>query len=164
MMRALTPLLAIVLAGAATLIVACGSAERPRTTIERRSMQMATTINGEALPNQATMAFKSRELSREPSAPGMETVIVETIRKAGTRSPIHTHVFGGATCLVSGEMTLYLEGAEPAMATAGTCYFMPPDRLMSGVNSGTQTAVMHDIFTLPTGDPVWTIDEPGFDQ
>ena len=163
-MRPLSALLAIVVLGAATLIVACGSTETPRTAMDHGSMEMARTINGEVPPAMATLAFSSTELSREPSAPGMETVIVETIRKAGTRAPIHTHDFGGTTCVVSGEMTLYLTGAEPARAPAGTCYFMPPDRLMTGVNSGTQTAVMHDIFTVPTGDPVWTVHESGFQQ
>ncbi len=164
MTRALWVLLAVVIFGAAVLLVACGDAQTQRSAMDHGRMDMATTINGAAPPGTPTLAFKSTELSLQPSAPGFETAIIETVRKAGTRAPIHTHDFGGTTCVVTGEMTLYLEGAEPARAPAGTCYFMPPGRLMTGVNSGTQTAVMHDIFTVPVGDPTWTVHEAGFGQ
>lgn len=39
---------------------------------------------------------------------------------------------------------------------------MPPNRVMTGVNTGNGEAVMHDIFTVPVGDPTWIPLESGF--
>ncbi len=164
MKRAAAALIAVAVLGAALLLVACDDQVTTRAAMEHDMDNMATMINGSVPPNTPTFAFSSLELSRRPSAPGMQTVIEETIRKPGTRAPIHTHDFAGTTCVVSGEMTLYLEGSAPAKAPAGTCYFMPPGHLMTGVNSGATMAVMHDIFTVPTGDDVWTLHEPGFER
>jgi len=45
---------------------------------------------------------------------------------------------------------------------AGTCYYMPPDILMTATNLGTEDAVLIDTFNLPPGKPTITIREPGF--
>ncbi len=121
-----------------------------------------TTINGEVPPLTTTLAFKSQTVSVGDNGNGYETIVIRTTRKAGTRSPIHTHDYGGTTCVLKGQMTLYLDGSKPATKKAGFCYFMPPGHLMSGVNTGKVTAVLLDIFTVPIGDPVWTVRQPGF--
>ena len=121
-----------------------------------------TKINGKVPPGTPTFAFKSEVLSRGRIGHGDETVVIRTTRLAGTRAPIHTHDHGGTTCVLQGQMTLYMQGHEPMTARAGQCYFMPRGHLMTGVNSGKRTAVMLDIFTVPIGAPTWTPREPGF--
>ncbi len=121
-----------------------------------------TTINGVVPPLTTTFAFKSQTVSVGNNGNGYQTKVIRTTRKAGTRSPIHTHDFGGTTCVLKGQMTLYMDGHKPLTKKAGFCYFMPPGHLMSGVNTGKVTAVMLDIFTVPIGDPVWTVRQPGF--
>ncbi len=121
-----------------------------------------TTINGVVPPMKTTFAFKAQHLSVGNNRNGYQTIVIRTTRKAGTRSPIHTHDFGGTTCVLKGQMTLYMDGHKPNTKKAGSCYFMPPGHLMAGVNTGKVTAVMLDIFTVPIGDPVWTVRQPGF--
>jgi len=58
-------------------------------------------------------------------------------------------------------MTLYMEGAQPQRAIAGDCYDMPAGLVMAGINTGDKNAVMYDIFTIPVGQPVWKVVEPG---
>jgi len=92
---------------------------------------------------------------------GLKAFTFMTVRAPGTRSPIHVHGFGGQTCVASGEMTLFLEGSEPQRASAGTCYWMPPARRMSGVNTGRDAALMFDTFIAPNESAIWTVVEPG---
>jgi hypothetical protein len=71
----------------------------------------------------------------------------------GTRAPIHVHPFGGQTCVVWGQMTLWLEDVEGKKTTtttkkSGECYWMPPNQRMSGVNDGETAAVMLDLFIV----------------
>src|SRR5262249_37815200 len=64
---------------------------------------------------------------------------------------IHMHKFGGSTCVVSGEITLYLDGAQPLVAKSGDCYYMPIGHVMAAYNSGRDTAVLYDYFKTPVG-------------
>lgn len=81
--------------------------------------------------------------------------IERTTRLPGTRAVVHTHDWGGVTCLQQGEMTLLLDGlAEPVTRHAGECYWMPAKRFMTGVNTGNEVALMWDIFGLPADDKV----------
>lgn len=115
-----------------------------------------TQIDGKDLPGEATYAKGQTEMIDSSDGEGHTTVVHRTVRAPGTRAPIHTHDHAGSTCVLEGEMTLLLEGSEPAVAPAGTCYYMPPGKLMSGYNSGTTDAVMLDTFVVPDGDDVWT--------
>lgn len=154
MRTALLALLAVIV----LVVAACGT-----VTEDRPHEHPVDVVNGAVPPNEATYAEKSEEeIARHATDPGMETVVIRTTRAPGTRAAIHMHEHGGTTCVIEGEMTLYLEGAEPARAPAGTCYFMPPGRVMTGVNTGDGTAVMHDIFTVPTGADTWRPVETGF--
>ena len=93
---------------------------------------------------------------------GMKIFTFLTVRSQGTRALIHMHGYGGQTCIASGEMTLFLEGAEPQLAPAGTCYWMPPGLRMAGVNTGNGDAVMFDTFVAPSEREIWTLVETGF--
>lgn len=115
------------------------------------------------LPGEMAPAHESKVILHGSDGLGHETVIHRTVRAPGTRAPIHFHDAGGATCVIAGEMTLYLPDAEPQRAVAGDCYYMPPGLPMSGANTGTVDAVLLDIFTVPEGTPVWRVIEDGFD-
>ena len=95
-------------------------------------------------------------------ANGQRLVITQGTRKAGTRVAIHTHHYGGHTCVMSGEITDYVEGMEPMKHPAGTCYYMPPETLMSAANLGTKDAILVDTFVVPPSEPTITIREPGW--
>lgn len=124
--------------------------------------QMAT-VDPAALPGKPTRSLESKLILRAPDGQGRETIVNRTIRAPGTRAPIHFHDAGGTTCVLEGEMTLYLKGQAPQRAVAGQCYYMPSGMPMSGVNSGTVNAALLDIFTVPVGTPVWRVTEEGMD-
>lgn len=119
-----------------------------------------TTINGEVPPGQATKVDDSVTLL-DVVDDGIRHLVYRDTRRPGTRSPIHVHPYGGSTCVLSGQMTLYLQGSQPQVANEGDCYWMPPGLPMTGVNSGVDYAVMMDNFAVPPGEPVWWVVEPG---
>lgn len=118
-------------------------------------------INGSVPPGQIARSLHEERLSQGLDGQGNEMLVMRTTRAPGTRTPAHRHDFGGTTCVLEGEMTLFLEGAEPRRAPAGTCYYMPSGRSMVGANTGTVNAVMLDVFKVPVGQPVWTVVESG---
>lgn len=122
--------------------------------------EKVSMINGAVPPSKPTAASKSTTLL-DVVQDGQRHLVFKDVRPEGTRSPIHEHPFGGATCMESGEMTLYLEGSEPQVAGPGECYWMPPGKPMSGVNTGGGPAVLIDMFTVPDGQPVWRVVEEG---
>jgi quercetin dioxygenase-like cupin family protein len=126
-----------------------------------QTYQDVTTINGAVPPGRVTKTMESDPMISSFDGFGNEIHVVRSVRAFGTRSPIHMHEHGGITCVVEGEMTLYLEGAEPQRAPAGQCYYMPPGKPMSGVNTGRSDTVMHDIFTIPEGTDIWKVVEAG---
>jgi len=138
----------------------------PNPNIER-----SNKINGKELPNKATKTmFEKRLLTIEQldargKPTGMVLVTSRSVRDKGTRSPIHVHPYGGQTCVVSGEMSLYLEGTkEIKVAGPGDCYYMPAGRRMSGVNSADSVTIMIDTFVVPAGEQVWIVVEPGMED
>jgi quercetin dioxygenase-like cupin family protein len=142
------------------------NAKTPNPNIERSDL-----INGKKLPNKATKTmFESRlltveQLDAKGKTTGMVLVTSRSVREKGTRSPIHVHPFGGQTCVVSGEMSLYLEGTdEVKTAGPGECYYMPAGRRMSGVNSADGVTIMIDTFVVPKGEQVWIVVEPGMED
>ena len=142
------------------------AADKPNPNIER-----STKINGKELPNKASKTmFESRlltvpQLDAIGKPTGMMLVTSRSVRERGTRSPIHVHPFGGQTCVVSGEMSLYLEGTdEVKTAGPGDCYYMPAGRRMSGVNSADSVTIMIDTFVVPAGEQVWIVVEPGMEE
>lgn len=119
-----------------------------------------TKINGQVPPGDATAVTESVTLL-DVTDDGMQHLVYRDTRQPGTRSPIHEHPYGGTTCALSGQMTLYLEGSEPQVADEGECYWMPPGLPMTGVSSGTDYAVMIDNFAVPPGESVWWVVESG---
>ena len=133
---------------------------KPNPNIER-----SNHINGEVPPNKPSKTmFETRLLTESIGDTGWTMVTSRSVRDKGTRSPIHVHPHGGQTCVVSGEMTLYMDGAQPRSAGPGDCYWMPAGRRMTGVNSADQPTIMIDSFVVPKGEQVWIVVEPGMED
>lgn len=143
------------------ILSGCAAREDSPTLVQHEGHNGIADLDPSTLPMQATSALESTVILRGRDGRGNETIVHRTIRAPGTRAPVHYHDNGGTTCVLEGEMTLYLNGEEPDRAVAGDCYYMPPDVQMSGVNSGSQNAVLLDIFTVPIDAPVWRVVEEG---
>ena len=135
------------------------------------NIERSDRINGQLLPNKPTRTMFEKRLLTVPQLDargqptGMILVTSRSVREQGTRSPIHVHPYGGQTCVISGEMTLYLEGtASLERAGPGDCYYMPAGRRMSGVNSAQSVTIMIDTFVVPQGEQVWIVVEPGMED
>lgn len=156
---------------ASTLLAACSATDAaPSTALPSTSNSSSplstqrdvTTINGAALPVPWKSLRDKKTMLDTIDADGNRLVITRATRPAGSRAPIHSHDYGGHTCVLSGEITDYNEGRdEPMVFPAGTCYYMPPNTLMTATNLGTSDAVLIDTFNLPAGAPTITIREPG---
>lgn len=114
---------------------------------------------GMTLPGKMSKSIKEERILDTTDGQGNQVIVARTTRAAGTRTPLHLHEYGGTTCVLEGEMTLYLEGSTPQKAVAGQCYYMPAGKAMAGVNTGTVDAVMLDTFKVPAGHSVWTVVE-----
>lgn len=121
-----------------------------------------TTINGK-VPDGALLPLQDVTVMLDTvDADGKRLLIAKGTRKAGTRVAIHIHKYGGHTCVLSGEITDFVEGRMPMHWPAGSCYYMPPGVFMSAANLGTEDAVLIDTFNLPPGEEFITILEPGY--
>lgn len=147
----------------ATTCIALAGCSATNTSMDHSSGEMVTTVNGEVPPNPVTKVTSSSVIL-DVTEDGTRHLVMRDVRPADTRSPIHMHPYGGLTCMVSGEMTLYLEGSEPQVAGPGQCYWMPPGKPMSGVNTGGVEAVLTDIFNVPEGESVWEVVEKGQEE
>ena len=121
-----------------------------------------TTINGEVPPGELLALEDVTTMFDGFDDQGNRLVITQGTRKAGTRVGIHIHAYGGHTCVLSGEITDFVEGSEPGTYPAGTCYYMPSNVHMTAANLGTEDAVLIDTFILPDGEDTITICEPGY--
>jgi len=151
---------------AAFLLAGAAHAAEVNPNIER-----SDKINGQSIPMKPSKSmFETRlltvdQLDARGNPTGMVLVTSRTVRQEGTRSPIHVHPFGGQTCVISGEMTLYLDGEKVnKVAGPGDCYWMPAGRRMSGVNTAASATFMIDSFVVPKGEQVWIVVEPGMED
>lgn len=159
-------IVAMMLTLAAPALAADPAKKLPNPNIERSDQ-----INGKTLPMKPSKSmFETRlltvpQLDAKGKPTGMVMVSSRTVREKGTRSPIHVHPYGGQTCVISGEMSLYLEGTnEVKVAGPGECYWMPAGRRMSGVNTADSATFMIDTFVVPAGEQVWIVVEPGMED
>lgn len=121
-----------------------------------------TTINGQRPPGRLERLVDVKKMMDTVDVNGNRMLVERGVRKGGTRVAIHVHQYGGHTCVLSGEITDFMEGHPPSKWPAGTCYYMPPNLLMTAANLGTEDAVLIDTFILPPGAPTITIREPGY--
>lgn len=111
----------------------------------------ATTINGQPLPVDPFPLQRVTVMLDTLDSNGNRLIITKGTRKAQTRAAIHIHMYGGHTCVLSGEITIFMEGTPPAKKPSGTCYYMPPNVPMTATNLGTEDVVLTDTFILPPG-------------
>ena len=121
--------------------------------------QAITTINGKLLPGLVADEVDTSIMLDTIDADGNQLIIRKGTRKAGTRIGIHIHKYGGHTCVLTGEITDFIEGREPRVFPSGTCYYMPPNIPMAAANLGTEDAILIDTFIVPPGEPTITILE-----
>ena len=157
---------AVVLASAAAL-GGCAATQHtgqpaPHLAASASAALDVTTLNGERPPGRLARLVDAITMLDTVDVNGQRIVVEKGIRKAGTRVGIHVHEYGGHTCVLSGEITGFMEGHAPQKWPAGTCYYMPPDMLMAAANLGTEDVELIDTFLLPPGKPTITIREPGF--
>ena len=92
---------------------------------------------------------------------GRTTYVLLNTRGPGTRSAIHSHDSGGVTCILKGQLTLFVEGKAPITRSAGDCYYMPSGLRMIAFNSGRESAVYYDYFNFKAGTNLLTVREGG---
>ncbi len=111
------------------------------------------------LPKNPLPPIKTTALLNRVRDGGTETSVFLSTRAAGTRTPIHNHDEAGVTCVIEGEMTLFIDHRIPATTKAPGCYFMPRDVRMIGMNTGRSNAVFYDFFEVAPGRPLWTLHD-----
>ena len=121
-----------------------------------------TTINGATPPGKLQPLANTSTMLDTKQSDGLRLLVTKGTRLAGTRVAIHVHEYGGHTCVLSGEITDFVEGKANGRYPAGTCYYMPANTPMSAANLGKEDAVLIDTFVLPFGAPPITIMEPGY--
>lgn len=119
-------------------------------------------INGEWPPGRLERLVDATIMLDTINSDGQRILVERGVRKAETRVAIHTHEYGGHTCVLSGEITNFMEGHPPKKSPAGICYYMPPNLLMTAANLGSEDAVLIDTFILPPGKSPITIRELGY--
>lgn len=160
--------LLVALASATTLMLAGCAGDLPNghssmTHSSGTVHDMVTTVNGlEPVGTPSVLKQSTRVL--DETADGIRHLVYREVRAAGTRSPIHIHSSGGVTCLISGEMTLFVEGLPPSVSRAGDCYWMPANTPMYGYASGTEDATFFDSFNLDPGEETWSVIELGQEE
>lgn len=146
-------LLIAITVSAAALTSACTSDNTPSNATSHSGTPAATdnvtSINGEVPPGKIFPLQSVRTMLDTTDAHGQQLIITMGTRLAGTRMAIHSHQYGGTTCVISGVITDFVQGQEPKKFPAGTCYYMPPNTLMSAANLGSIDVVLIDTFTTP---------------
>lgn len=139
-----------------------------KTKLPNPNIEQSDKINGTVPPNKPTKTISEERLITEeildPTGKPTGWVLItnRSVREQGTRTPIHVHPYGGQTCVLAGEMSLYLDKEPTILKTgAGKCYYMPAGRRMSAVNSGNTDAILFDTFVMPKDERIWIVVEPG---
>ena len=121
-----------------------------------------TTLNGSRPPAVMAPLAGIATMLDTVQADGNRLLVLQGVRRPGTRAPIHYHDFGGHTCVLSGTITDFVEGKDPMTYSAGTCYYMPPDVAMTAANLGSEDVRLIDTFVSPPDAPAIIVLEPGW--
>ena len=146
----------------AILLPAALIAVLPSPAIAAAELGSTTTLNGSTPPAVMAPLTGIATMLDTVQADGTRLLVVQGVRKPGTRAPIHYHDFGGHTCVLSGRITDFVEGQDPMTYPAGTCYYMPPDVAMTAANLGTEDVRLIDTFVSPPDAPAIIVLEPGW--
>lgn len=118
-------------------------------------------IQAGVIPKTPSMALTRKPLLDRVQQGDLQVSVFLSRRKAGTRTPIHEHPYGGIDCLLEGEATLYFDNQKPRVYRAPMCVHMPPGVRMINVASTQQDTLFYDIFFGPKGFAYWHVDEKG---
>lgn len=146
----------------ALLAALVGGGCPPAAADPNTDFEGTATINGVVPQGQVAPMDDVLVMADTIQDDGDRLVVWQGIRRAGTRSAIHTHQYGGHTCVLSGTIVDLVEGMAPMTFPAGTCYYMPSNTPMSAANLGPGDVRLIDTFVLPPGAPTMTIIEPGW--
>jgi len=142
------------------LVVAARPAGAAPTVGSGPAHHDATTVNGEVPPGAVTTATVTLLLEQRLGK-GRIMYQFRGERPPGTRAPIHTHPFGGATCVLQGESVLRIEGVPGSRTNGvGQCFFMPAGPAMVNFSSGTEPLVTLETFVVPKRVDIWKVVEP----
>lgn len=118
--------------------------------IAQAELGSTTTINGEKPPGVMEKLTDIVVLVDSVGQDGERLVVQRGIRKPGTRAPIQYHGFAGNTCVMTGTMTHFVEGADPVVYPAGACYETPMGVATTAANLGTDDVRLIDTVVLPS--------------
>ena len=86
--------------------------------ISANAQSLEALITKGILPKSPLPPIKTTTLLNRVRDGGTETSVFLSTRAAGTRTPIHTHDEAGVTCVIEGEMTLFIDHQKPATTKA----------------------------------------------
>lgn len=130
-------------------------------SIPVQAQTLESWIRSGAVPNSPSPPLELRALLNRVPQGDLEISVFLTKWKAGSRTPIHNHEYGGLKCLLQGEATLYIENQQPQNYSAPSCVQMPPGVSMVNVASGKDDPTFYVIFIGKRGHPYWQVTEQG---
>lgn len=132
------------------------------SALTKAELSPTKLINGMQPPGRVADLVNSTKLIDSIRPDGMQLLVFKGTRLPGTRVAIHIHEHSGFTCVLSGQITDFVEGHEKATYGPGECYFMPANTPMTAANLGDEPSILIDSFVVPPGKPVIQKIEPGF--
>jgi quercetin dioxygenase-like cupin family protein len=106
----------------------------------------------------APAGFKRVELQRHDiGTPNHETVQARGEFEPGAAVPKHTHPGEEVGFMLSGELTLEVQGKPAQTLKAGDVFFIPAGTVHSGKNAGTGQAVVLSTYIVEKGKPLATM-------
>lgn len=130
--------------------------------VAHADLESTTTINGAVPPGTPGKLADLTTVIDSTDKNGDRLLVQQGIRKSGTRSPIQYHGFIGNTCVLSGSVTMFAEGAAPVSHPKGSCFELPTGVAMATANLGEEDAQLTVTFVLPPNDPAIIVLEPNW--
>ena len=125
--------------------------------------EVMTTINGSEPPAEVSRYTNGIKYLLNAEFKGKRYVVETGNRASGTRSGVHMHESGGVTWILDGgEMTIYVQGLNPAVFEEEERFYMPSSVPMSAVNLSGRDSVQMNIFVAPIGEGLATVLDPSF--
>ena len=123
-------------------------------------LESTTTINGEVPPGVPAKLADLAIVDDTVQVDGDRKLVLTGVRKSGTRAPIQYHDHGGRACVQTGSLVTFVEGVQPAIYPAGSCYDLEPHVAMTAANLDDEDAQLRFTFVLPAREPATIVIEP----
>ena len=131
----------------------------PFLSFSASAQSLEQLIRNGTVPVSASSPYERKVLYSRLVQGENELSIFLSRRKAGTRTPIHTHSSIAISCLLDGAETFYVENAKPIRVVAPYCFSMPSNVRMLSVMTGERDTYYYSIFSGPKGFSYWTVRE-----